>query len=401
MDGVGGYAGWRWIFILEGLLTVVIAFVAPFAIYDSPEKATFLTKEEREWVIATMRRQARVGETAPEEDEAHAKESSKYRTKYVWDALKDWQIYVGLFSMSSCTVAGIEGHFANLCCAVYWGITCPLYGISFFLPSIIKDLGYTSSTAQLLTVPIYITAAVVAVVGAWLSDRRQQRSPFILFFMSLIAFGFIIVIASSGRGVPGVVYFGVFLAVVGKSITHPSHPSLQTTLCLQHKKSSLTKPGIYPAFPGNVTWLSVNLAGDYKRAAGMAIHIGVGNLSGGKFAHLSCDKKAANDRVTQPWHRTSIADRTRRSISLDTRWSLGSALRGSLRRLFCAWDIRRSIGNGIGWMLGRLIRWRRRSWEIVRRCLGICCSGGYGFGLSLSFEVSLKKSAVVILQDWF
>lgn len=35
---------------------------------------------------------------------------------------------------------------------VYWGITCPLYGISLFLPSIIKDLGYKSSTAQLLTV---------------------------------------------------------------------------------------------------------------------------------------------------------------------------------------------------------------------------------------------------------
>lgn len=40
--------------------------------------------------------------------------------------------------------------------------------------------------------------------------------------------------------------------------------------------------GIYPAFPGNVTWISVNLAGDYKRAAGMAIYIGLGNLAGGK-----------------------------------------------------------------------------------------------------------------------
>lgn len=41
-------------------------------------------------------------------------------------------------------------------------------------------------------------------------------------------------------------------------------------------------PGIYPAFPGNVTWISVNMAGDYKRAAGMAIYIGIGNLAGGK-----------------------------------------------------------------------------------------------------------------------
>lgn len=75
----------------------------------------------------------------------------------------------------------------------------------------------TYSDNPFLQVPIYITAAIVAVGAAWYSDRRKQRSPFILFFMSLIAIGFIIVIASTGRGVPGVVYFGVFIAVVGKS----------------------------------------------------------------------------------------------------------------------------------------------------------------------------------------
>ncbi|RAO66004.1 uncharacterized protein BHQ10_002016 [Talaromyces amestolkiae] len=229
MNGVGGYAGWRWIFILEGLLTVVVSLIAPFAIHDFPETAKFLTEEERELVITMLRNQT-TNEGYVNSDAIQ--EESKFRARYVIDALTDWQIYLGLF--------------------MYWGITCPLYGISFFLPSIIKDLGYTSSTAQLLTVPIYITAAIVAIGAAWLSDRRKQRSPFILFFMSLIAIGFIIVIASSGRGVPGVVYLGVFIAVVG----------------------------IYPAFPGNVTWIAVNLAGDYKRAAGMALHIGLGNMAG-------------------------------------------------------------------------------------------------------------------------
>ncbi|KAB8227124.1 putative MFS nicotinic acid transporter Tna1 [Aspergillus alliaceus] len=237
MDGVGGYAGWRWIFILEGLLTVVVACFAPFAIHDFPETAKFLTDEERKYVIHMLRTQSTGGAAA---------ESSEFRMQYVIDALLDWQIYVSLF--------------------VYWGITCPLYGISFFLPSIIKDLGYTSSTAQLLTVPIYITAAVVAVVAAWLSDRRKQRSPFILFFMGLIAIGFIIVLASTGRGVPGVVYFGVFVSVVG----------------------------IYPAFPGNITWLSANLAGDYKRASGMAIQIGLGNLAGAMASNFYRAQDAPN-----------------------------------------------------------------------------------------------------------
>jgi len=134
---------------------------------------------------------------------------------------------------------------------VYWGIVAPLYGISFFLPTIIRDLGYTASTAQLLTIPIYVTAAGVAIVSAYYSDRHGQRSPFILFFMGMIAVGFVVVLASVGRGVPGVIYAGVFIAVVG----------------------------IYPAFPGNITWISNNLAGSYKRSVGMAIHIGVRNFA--------------------------------------------------------------------------------------------------------------------------
>lgn len=136
---------------------------------------------------------------------------------------------------------------------VYWGIVCPLYGTSLFLPSIVRELGYTSSTAQLLTVPIYITAAVLAVAVAWFSDRSGQRSPYIFTCMCAIGIGFIICIGASAHGgVPGVVYAGIFIAVCG----------------------------IYPAFPGNVTWISNNLAGSYKRSAGMAIHIGVGNLAG-------------------------------------------------------------------------------------------------------------------------
>lgn len=207
MDGVGNLAGWRWIFILEGILTVLVGAVAPFTMYDFPETASFLTDEEREYVIHALRTQ-----TSGEARQEVVEEEAKFRTKYVFDAMTDWQIYIGLFSMST-----LQRLTAKLMASVYWGITCPLYGISFFLPSIIKDLGYTSSTAQLLTVPIYITAAVVAVFGAWLSDRYKKRSPFILFFMSLIAIGFIIVLASSDRGVPGVVYFGVFVAVVGAS----------------------------------------------------------------------------------------------------------------------------------------------------------------------------------------
>jgi MFS family permease len=105
------------------------------------------------------------------------------------------------------------------------GIVCPVYGISLFLPSIIQGLGYTSSTAQLLTVPIYITASVLAVVVAWYSDRAGKRSPFLLGCFAFMAIGFVMCVSS---GTPGVIYAGVFIAACA----------------------------VYPAAPGDITWLS-------------------------------------------------------------------------------------------------------------------------------------------------
>lgn len=67
---------------------------------------------------------------------------------------------------------------------------CPLYGISLFLPTIIKNLNYKASTAQLMTIPIYITAAILAVVFAYMSDRVGKRSPFIIGLMCVMIVGF-------------------------------------------------------------------------------------------------------------------------------------------------------------------------------------------------------------------
>ncbi|KAL9578288.1 MAG: hypothetical protein Q9212_005813 [Teloschistes hypoglaucus] len=246
MDGVGGYEGWRWIFILEGILTVVVACCAFFTIYDFPETAKFLTEPERAWVIHRLRYQG-------------SKESGQMVAENLPGSMEFVPLYFvylkHFFLQFPSSLAELSPKLTNRTFGlpVYWGIVCPLYGTSLFLPSIIRELGYTSSTAQLLTVPIYITAAVLAVAVAWFSDRSGQRSPYIFTCMCAIGIGFIICIAASAHGgVPGVVYAGIFIAVCG----------------------------IYPAFPGNVTWISNNLAGSYKRSAGMAIHIGVGNLAG-------------------------------------------------------------------------------------------------------------------------
>jgi MFS family permease len=54
MDGIRGYHGWRWIFILEGILTCILASIWFFIIPDFPEDARWLTEEEREFVRAKL-----------------------------------------------------------------------------------------------------------------------------------------------------------------------------------------------------------------------------------------------------------------------------------------------------------------------------------------------------------
>lgn len=155
MDGVAGLSGWSWIFLLEGILTLVVASFAYWAINDYPKtyvplrdrpanatdnvhSATFLTEEEKAEVERRL-----VADRSNLADE--------FDLKYFFDALKDWKIYV---------------HMLNTI-----GICTPLYSVSLFLPTIIKVIGngqYSANTAQLLSVPPY----VVAYLHRW---RRLHR----------------------------------------------------------------------------------------------------------------------------------------------------------------------------------------------------------------------------------
>lgn len=103
MSGVGGLEGWRWIFILEGLLTVVVAAASYFLMFDYPETATFLTENERAWVIERLKHQG------SRESKCIVAQKETFQWKYVVAAFTDWQVLVAMFM--------------NL------GFMCPIYGI--------------------------------------------------------------------------------------------------------------------------------------------------------------------------------------------------------------------------------------------------------------------------------
>lgn len=83
MDGVAGYSGWRWIFILEGLATIVVAVIAKFIVVDWPETATFLAEDERALLLRRL-----------SEDQGEAR-MDRLDKKSLRRAFSDPKIYLG------------------------------------------------------------------------------------------------------------------------------------------------------------------------------------------------------------------------------------------------------------------------------------------------------------------
>ncbi|KAF2151645.1 MFS general substrate transporter [Myriangium duriaei CBS 260.36] len=227
MDGVGSLSGWRWIFILEGLFTILIAFFSYFLLTDYPQTASFLSIEERIFLTHRLRYSP---QSTHSSSSSPIPESHATGLPYILQALRDPQIYLSIL--------------------IYWGYNCPLYGISLYLPSIVADLGYTSTTAQLMTVPIYASASLITILTAHLSDRLALRSPPLILGLITVLIGFGLCIVTPYH--PGVTYAGLFIAAAGT----------------------------YSCQAGNITWLANNLSGSYKRAVGIGMQIGLGNIGG-------------------------------------------------------------------------------------------------------------------------
>jgi nitrate/nitrite transporter NarK len=130
--------------ILEGLATLFVGVASYWMVYDFPDMATFLTPDDRARVIRRLRA-----------DQQSSAEHEEFKMSYFWASVKDWKTWA----------------FA----VIYMGCDGSLYAFSLFLPTIINQLGYTSTTANLLSVPPYALAAILTVAVGWLADRTHQR----------------------------------------------------------------------------------------------------------------------------------------------------------------------------------------------------------------------------------
>lgn len=225
MEGIGGLEGWRWIFILEGIITVLVGFTLHWALPDSPATASFLDTHEKAFLERRLMQDA--GTKA-----GHVNMHDGFQWHILRAALTEWKIYLAVI--------------------VYWGNSVCLYGFTYSAPTIIKTLGYQTWQAQLMTVPIYVLGAISTVFCSWLSDRKQIRWAIIVGGYSLGACCFVALL----------------------SIPHPRYPGLTYAFLFG------IPAGVYPPLITILSWVANNLAPTWKRAVGMAVLISIGNLGG-------------------------------------------------------------------------------------------------------------------------
>ncbi|KAK3680348.1 hypothetical protein LTR37_021308 [Vermiconidia calcicola] len=240
MDGIGGVAGWRWIFILEGIASVLTGVACFFLLIDSPLlSGKWLEPDDIRYL--ELRQLAHNGDTLAIRDKEHTRKWQILRS-----VLTDWKIY----TMS----------------IVFIGNSAPNYGLKFSMPSIIEGMGFTSSTAQLLTIPPYCVGAISSVTSGFLSDRMKWRMPFIVFPLSFVVIAYAVLFAKA--------------ADIENNI-----PTCYFALCL-------ACAGLYPITPGTSTWNANNLAGPTKRAQGVAFMIAMGNVGGIIGSYMFLDSEA-------------------------------------------------------------------------------------------------------------
>ncbi|GME44229.1 Major facilitator superfamily [Neofusicoccum parvum] len=215
MDGVGNYEGWRWIFIIEGLLTIVLSACSIFWIVPFPEQSTMFTPEEKAVLLARVA------------DDGGSVRHDKLDPKRFLSYMLDWKIW--------------------LCVLSYLGAEENAASVVAFQPSILKGLGYTATQAQIHSIPIYAASFCFSLGCAWLSERLRRRYAF---------------------GALGCVVCGAGLAV---ELAQPRSPAVR------YMGMFFVTAGPYLTMPVTVVWNAINVGKGYKRTVAFACVIAIGN----------------------------------------------------------------------------------------------------------------------------
>ncbi|KAI2628500.1 MFS general substrate transporter [Hypoxylon sp. NC1633] len=221
LEGARGMQGWRWLFLIEGAITVAFSIFAMFILLDYPGTSKRLTPDQRQ--LATIR--------ILHDKKANSTHTTKTLTplQAFWASLVDLRVYffTALYLLD------------NGCAT-----------INYFIPTVVQNMGYAGVTAQWMTVPIWIVATLFLCVVPQTADRFKERRWH-------VTFGFTLAFVS-----------GIIIVTVTNNVA-----ARYAFICFYIS-------GVYAAFPLILTWASETISLPFeKRAVSIAIVNAIGNLA--------------------------------------------------------------------------------------------------------------------------
>ena len=166
---IGGLKGWQLLYLFEGAPTLLLGVIVLMVLPDRPSQARWLSGEQKQWIEETLDRERKTVEAA-------------HRMSF-------WHTFVDRRVLGLCFI-----YFANL--------TTNL-GLAFFLPQIIKDMGYSASNSALITAIPYVVGTAGTLAWGYFSDKYNERR------ISLC-----LALAVSGIGLAGAAFIGNTIAAV-------------------------------------------------------------------------------------------------------------------------------------------------------------------------------------------
>jgi ACS family tartrate transporter-like MFS transporter len=157
-----GWAGWQWVFILEGVPAIILGVVTIFYLTDRPHQAKWLPEDERNWLTKELERERQ--------------EKRKARPLSVWQAFRQREVVTLL--------------------SIYFLAVNAYYGFTFWLPSIMKDVGVSVLKVTFISVIPFSLGLIAMLLVGWDSDKTGERRMHTALPIFAACLGFVFAIAS-------------------------------------------------------------------------------------------------------------------------------------------------------------------------------------------------------------
>ncbi|KAL5488440.1 hypothetical protein ACEPAI_6558 [Sanghuangporus weigelae] len=248
MDGINGRPGWAWIFILEGIFSLIVGLISFFITPSTPQDVRWLTQREKDIVVKRLCL-----------DRPTTSPLDTFSFVQVWRSMSSPHVILNFIAL-----------FLN-------GTT--LYGLALFLPSIVNQLGYSQTHTQLISVGPFAAGFAVTLATSYLSDHFKKRATFAVVNSIIAVTGFIVFFRSTSKSMS---YGSLFLSVSGTYALPPILSAWMANNSEPHyRRATSVALGFVATNSGGIlsTWMfPSNEAPRFRRATILDISFSVGIL---------------------------------------------------------------------------------------------------------------------------